>query len=1372
MITQLDTQPWSKELVTGNAQFIEVGAVSSPPVAGAIYVISQVRADNTFAVFKSEPIPPTPGPGYKFDTTATYTFPTANVSFDPVVTYDATAQVIYIIGTQNNADGKNYDVILFAYDTVTDTLGAPTVLVTASYVRDSYDICALTSSLFVAVSITNPKMVGTTSTIFEVATPLAGSPPVPVAPAISISGDVMTVYGTTVFPSGWIGKDVTFSGIQNAIFLNGVTVTVTSVGVDSFGPFFTADYTYVDYVQEGYESGFVTWLPGHSLLAFEVFSAGSPPVFSLSGLTVLDYSPFRTGNTFGAVSVVSPDGDSIEVYYESHPKQVTFTDQLFSIMLASRSSSVGSPPLAWTLGTSLKTFTGRYADSRLTVTPVGGNRTLLQQYYSQFVHNNALVGNLLLGYYDPTLSPPVWKFHVQPGSVTTSYIQGTLSVSDVLSPPTTQAYVSYIAEPVYDIRGVWSPEVRTYDVDDRLSFNLTPGLDAGWVDYIVNQTVVYAYQGSWTAHRPYNMGDVVKVALPTFPVVFAYYTAKTSISISTVSPNLDTANWAATPTPDLDSRFSVAPTAWPLRTNTFDVSTFNLADVPGFYNNYKFSWLRGSKALLDSGTKWAVVGEYVGEAAGASYVSDFNVPPKVTLLPVGPLVAFRGTPITFDASGTSDGDLDSVQFTWTFSPSNSNVTLIPSASGSKATFLVNRSIGGSAAEFIVGVVAVDYAGLTPLHPPMNITNIEFTSAGSVVTVTTDASVSLTSGENVFLYNIATATFLNNLQATVISASGFGFTASISGFSHADYPAAADTGSVVTHQQFAFCDVSVLYNPPPTIDFTHDRLTGDPVTLPIQASRNSVITINPTYTGVTDPDDATTYTWQQLGGTPVSSVIGGLQSASLQFQTNGALIQGDTLVWGLTVNDGVNPAVPATPDLITVIVEPYPFSNPDNLRLSRTVWNGEISQRNTVQTWSSLDVSAIYTNFQSIKRTSVLPDSTGHGIAGNDRYILISSGSVSVYGGSNPTVVLMRKLFPPVNTLLSPPMSYPVLDAVHTEDDRTFLLDGSGTLYRYSTAPLINTDNPDNIASPIRLSSITSQSFNKVFVTFSFANVRVVILTGPDGCLLLQLRNSDLAIQGFLELSVGSGMLYGVDNVQFVRASNVESLSEGKLLFGTIAKVIANITSIAISGNVVTVVAPNSFEVEDLVTFANLTQATFLNGVSAKVVSANASQFIISYDHADYFEAEGTGATATTGGKTYETLIDLSHGQIIGTWDASKLRNQFVTTGEILFETNDPYSGRPSAPVLSPIPSPTPVSAGYSNVTVGWVADRPDLIQSYTLQSSFDAAFSSIYTSNTVNNGYIQSITLTEPRNYALYFRVKAHSIDGDSPFSNVRSVNT
>jgi hypothetical protein len=101
-----------------------------------------------------------------------------------------------------------------------------------------------------------------------------------------------------------------------------------------------------------------------------------------------------------------------------------------------------------------------------------------------------------------------------------------------------------------------------------------------------------------------------------------------------------------------------------------------------------------------------------------------------------------------------------------------------------------------------------------------------------------------------------------------------------------------------------------------------------------------------------------------------------------------------------------------------------------------------------------------------------------------------------------------------------------------------------------------------------------------------------------------------------------------------------------------------------------------------------------------------------------------GPTADTGlaqsqnsGSTYETLIDLGAGQIIGTFDKSKLRNQFVQTGEILFDPDDTYAGGPQAPTLQ---TPTEVTiAGQPFVEITWQQLRPDLITSYTVQYAIE-----------------------------------------------------
>jgi hypothetical protein len=200
--------------------------------------------------------------------------------------------------------------------------------------------------------------------------------------------------------------------------------------------------------------------------------------------------------------------------------------------------------------------------------------------------------------------------------------------------------------------------VSKYSINDKVS-HLS-------IDYLVLQSIVYPYRGVWSFGSSYSTGDVVKVS-------GFYYTAQKGITTSLTSPTIDTSSWAPTPTPDADTRFEVAPTAWPMYTSILDLATFNLTDVPGFYNSAQFSWLRGAKTLIDDGSKWAVVGE-VSRAVGittsnASYVSQFDMPPVVKLTPsntpASPYPLLRGTSLLLDASGTNDADNDQIVYTWT-----------------------------------------------------------------------------------------------------------------------------------------------------------------------------------------------------------------------------------------------------------------------------------------------------------------------------------------------------------------------------------------------------------------------------------------------------------------------------------------------------------------------------------------------------------------------------------------------------------------------------------------------------------------------------------------------------------------------------------
>jgi hypothetical protein len=840
------------------------------------------------------------------------------------------------------------------------------------------------------------------------------------------------------------------------------------------------------------------------------------------------------------------------------------------------------------------------------------------------------------------------------------------------------------------------------------------------------------------------------------------------------------------------------------------------------------------------------------------------------------------------------------------------------------------------------------------------------------------------GANPPTVSTATEMFLNDLDLTLTSSSPTQFTATPpAGVMLPTIPTTQIVGFVVPEFQFQIANIIVPQNTAPTI--TLPSPFWEPIDLPtepyvsIDVARNSKITITPNYpigapwsntvvyelgnevtlvvggstftytsiqnnnvgnnpstspsfwaivvfpvfyTGVTDPDDTPTYAWAQTSGTPVT-IIGGTSSQSFAFDTNGVNINGETLTFTLTVNDGINPAVSTT---FAVNVAAFAFSATarDTLQLSRSIYsisasvtnvvisngigvfttspnsfaggqtvffqgmtnatflNGAsftvaptgfgqsfgvgfggnpiftqfsiadsslpnfigsdtgtayatlpISQRNAQLGWSPLDVSVMFTDFQAIKRTSVLD--------GSDRYIVISPYSVMVYGvfpDTVPASVLLRRLFLPNGAL--------ILDAVHTEQDYTLVLDNEGNIWRYTTAPFINTDNPD---TKISLLNFTSLSFadadlaNDVHIltTVNFGNQRVLVVSGEQGALLLQVNTTTLAVTGTFELTIASNFVYGADKVQFVRWVNMDSLHSGRILLGTILNNQAPITNIQIASNALFVTCANTFVVGDMITFSGITNATFLNGMTVKVIAATSSTFEVSIEHANYASTPDTGlAQSQFSGNTYETLIDLTQQQIIGTFDKSKLRNQFVETGEIMFDPDDPYAGGPTPPqMLLPVQA---TLGGSPFVKLSWLELRPDLMTSYTVQSATESTLSAtvpasapftflvpatseftadegvvdtvlgipltrtdspvpfpgqynvtsagLYTFHAaqagdglvitirgafnnleiVNNGAVQTIYVSLPPGQTYFFQVQATGVDGTSGFSNVQQI--
>jgi len=127
---------------------------------------------------------------------------------------------------------------------------------------------------------------------------------------------------------------------------------------------------------------------------------------------------------------------------------------------------------------------------------------------------------------------------------------------------------------------------------------------------------------------------------------------------------------------------------------------------------------------------------------------------------------------------------------------------------------------------------------------------------------------------------------------------------------------------------------------------------------------------------------------------------------------------------------------------------------------------------------------------------------------------------------------------------------------------------------------------------------------------------------------------------------------------------------------------------------------------------------------------------------------------------------------VGTWDKSRLVNQHVTSGEILFEPEDAYSGKPQAPVLG---TPTdgganPLMPNLERVNLGWAQTRPDLCSGYVIQSSTDGG-ATWQLAATVGSGAVENAVLSLARGHAYLFRLQAASGDGSSGYSNAEGIS-
>jgi hypothetical protein len=83
---------------------------------------------------------------------------------------------------------------------------------------------------------------------------------------------------------------------------------------------------------------------------------------------------------------------------------------------------------------------------------------------------------------------------------------------------------------------------------------------------------------------------------------------------------------------------------------------------------------------------------------------------------------------------------------------------------------------------------------------------------------------------------------------------------------------------------------------------------------------------------------------------------------------------------------------------------------------------------------------------------------------------------------------------------------------------------------------------------------------------------------------------------------------------------------------------ATITATAVTSNVLTVTASNTFQVGDNVTFAGLTTSTFLNGQTVTVTGSTGAAFTAAFTHSDYSAVSDTG-TASIASASYIALTN-------------------------------------------------------------------------------------------------------------------------------------
>ena len=231
--------------------------------------------------------------------------------------------------------------------------------------------------------------------------------------------------------------------------------------------------------------------------------------------------------------------------------------------------------------------------------------------------------------------------------------------------------------------------------------------------------------------------------------------------------------------------------AWPLQVAAVDPITLGLTNQAGFYNTKTFTWLRGTKSLVDDTSAWAVVGEseVTPIAAGELHtVPALTIPPSPFTVQANLAQYFENIGVVYYPSLTPLTQVDT-------NPQQGQYT-VDTTTG---LYTFNEADAGRVValtyEYVSNILPV-YASLYNVPPIAEVaptsatvwrggsfyaTDVapitNFTITSDVVTVT--AMNNFTAGQQVAIYGFARPDnqFLNGITLTVLTATATQFTAS-------------------------------------------------------------------------------------------------------------------------------------------------------------------------------------------------------------------------------------------------------------------------------------------------------------------------------------------------------------------------------------------------------------------------------------------------------------------------------------------------------------------------------------------------------------------------------------------------------------------